>query len=102
MTNVNFGLNVLSFNELRELYYKESRKKLFRVPNYFYSKIIAELPFYLIIQYFFFIFIILASGLNSNPANIARLFFTATMTSIMGQAAGLFISAAANDMSSAA
>jgi len=43
----------------------------------------------------------LGAGLNSNPTNIVRLYFTATMTSILGQAAGLFISGAANDMSSA-
>jgi len=75
---------LLVFNDHRDLFIKESEKNLFRVPIYYLSMCLVELPFWLIILYVFTPPIVYCGNFNHNPRNLGLFFVIETVSGFAG------------------
>ena len=77
-----FAKSIMGFNFHRDLFYKESQKKLFRTGSYFFSVIIVELPVWLVFTYIYAPIIMYTTNINMELYHFIR-FFIATTAAVV-------------------
>ena len=92
-----FAKSIMGFNIHRDLFYKESQKKLFRTGNYFFAVIVVELPIYLIFCYIYAPIVMYTTNINMELYHFIRFYITTTAAVVAGQAMGLMVGAAAKN-----